>query len=139
MYPTLLSKLETTLSGITRVKEYFMNPNHSITKYPAVFYMPAGFDNRYETGQENYKTYRFVMIVIIGISQTTPAEAADLLANTVSDIIAEFDTNWDQGVIDGHRVWATLNSGEQWQMSEEKDGLVFYAPLSLEVRLLTDV
>lgn len=139
MYTTLLEKIETTLSGIARVKDHFRYPKTKLTKYPSVFYFPAGFENRYETGQENYKIFRFQMYVIVGIHQTTPEAAADVLAKTVQDIIQEFDTNWNMGVIDNHRAWVTLNSGEPWTMSQEQDGLELTAPLSLEIRLLTDI
>lgn len=139
MYTTILQKIQTTLSGIPRVKEHFGYPKTKIEKYPAVFYFPAGFENRFETNQENYKIYRFKMFVIIGVNQTTVETATDILAKTVQDIIQEFDENWNMGVIDNHRAWVVLNSGDEWQLSGEQDGMELTAQLTLEVRLLTDI
>lgn len=139
MYTTLLEKIATTLSGIPRIKDYFNYPKTKLTKYPAVFYFPAGFENRFESNQENFKIYRFQLYVIVGVGQTTAAQASDVLAKTVQDIIQEFDTNWNMGVIEGHRVWTVLNSGDPWTMSEEQDGLELTAPMTLEIRLLTNI
>lgn len=138
MYTTLLTKIGTTLGSVSRVKDSFYYPKTKLTKYPSVFYFPNGFDNSFETSQENFKTYRFDMVVIIGVEKTTVATATDVLARTVDDIIAQFDQDWDQGTVDGHRVWVSINSPGSWQLSDEQDGLELYAPLQLEIRLLTN-
>lgn len=137
MYETLLAKIQTTLDSIPRVKQSFNFPKTKITAYPAVFYFPAGFENTYETNAENFKIYRFNMVVMVGVPQKGMEESADVLARTVSAIIAQFDEDWNQGVIDGHRAWAKIDSSESWQVSEEQDGLEMYATLNVEIRLLT--
>lgn len=138
MYTTLLTKIETTLNTVNRVQENFSYPKTKITKYPAVFYFPDGFENSYETNSENFKIYKFKMFVIIGVKQTTIASASDVMAKTVQDIMAAFDEQWNMGVIDGHRAWVTLGSGDPWQLSGEQDGMELSAALNLEVRLLTN-
>lgn len=137
MIETLLSKIQTTLDEVTRVQESFKYPKTNITKYPAVFYFPAGFENSFETNAENFKTYRFTLMVIVGATQKTVDDAVGVLARTTQDIVAQFDEDWNQGTIDGHRVWVRIDSGEPWRVSEEAQGVEVYSVLSLEIRLLS--
>ncbi|RKZ11029.1 hypothetical protein DRQ25_00790 [Candidatus Fermentibacteria bacterium] len=139
MFAAIRSKIDATLAAIPEIKQYSSSPKTKISNYPYVFYFPSGFENSYETNQENLKVYRFQMFAIVGTKQTTEASASDVLAGVVDAIITKFDEDWNQGLIDNHRVWMTMDSGDSWEMSEEQDGLEIYAPLSLEFRLLTDV
>lgn len=137
MYETLLNKIGTTLGQVSKVKTYFSYPKTKIDGYPAVFYFPAGFENAFETNAENFKIYKFTLMVIIGVKQKGMEDSAGVLARTISAIVAQFDQDWNQGTIDGHRVWAKVDSSESWQLSEEQDGLELYAPLSVEIKLLS--
>jgi len=137
MYETLLSKIDTTLGKIALVKDKFHYPKTKLTKYPSVFYFPAGFENSFETNSENFKIYRFTLMVIVGANQTTLSNSIDVLAKTVQAIMSQFDEDWNQGVIDGHRVWVKLDSGEPWQVSEEQDGIEVHATLNVEIKLLS--
>lgn len=138
MYQTLISKITTTLGNVSNVKDVFTTPKTKITKYPAVFFKPVWFQNSFETQSENMATYRFLMMVLVGANGTTVENAfGTVLPNTVDAIIAQFNQDWNQGTIDGHRVTVKIDSADEWQVSEEQDGLVCYAPLSVEIRLLT--
>lgn len=142
MYSTLITKITTTLESVSNVKDIFTAPKSKLTAYPCVFFKPAGFSNEFETQNENMKIYRFIMVVITEANKrgaTVSPEYAfnTILPNTVDAIIAAFDEQWNQGTIDGHRVTVKIDSADAWEMSEEQDGLVAYAPLDLEIRLLT--
>ncbi len=138
MYETLIAKIKATLATVTQVKDVFSVPKSKLTKFPCVFFKPTGFTNTFETQNENMATYRFMMIVMVGVTQTTPENAFDvILPKTIDAIIAAFDAGWDGGTIDGHRVTVKIDNADSWEMSEEGDGLVAYAPLNLEIRLLT--
>lgn len=138
MYTTLISKIKTTLEAVTNVKEVFSIPKTKITKYPAVFFKPIGFTNDFETNKENSKTYRFTMMVIVGAQQTTLDNVFNtVLPNTVDAILAKFDEDWDGGTIDGHRCRIKIDSADAWEISGEQDGLEAYAPLNVEIRVLT--
>lgn len=137
MYETLLAKIATTLGSVARVKDSFCYPKTKLTAYPSVFYFPAGFENTFETNAENFKIYRFDLTVVVGVTQTTMENGVDVLAKTVQDIVAQFDADWNQGTISGHRAWVKVGSGDPWQVSEEQDGLEVYAKLNLEVKLLS--
>lgn len=139
MWETLISKIQTTLDGVENVKDAFSVPKTKLTKYPAVFFKPTSFQNSFETQVENLAYYRFIMIVIVGTNDQMPPSTAfnTILPHTVDAIIAKFNKDWNAGTIDGHRVTVKIDSADEWQMSEEEDGLVAYAPLHVEFRLLT--
>jgi len=139
MYATLIAYLQATLEGVANVKLVFSTPKTKLTAYPAVFFKPDGFENAYETNDENMKTYRFIMLVLVGCTQTTQENIFNtVLPNTVDAIVAAIDGAWNAGTIDGHRAWATVTSADAWEVSEEQDGLVAYAPLSVEIKLLSN-
>ena len=138
MYATLITKLDTLLNGITEVQEVFNYPKTKIDSYPAVYFQPSNFSNEFETGQENEKIYRFLVLVLIGTEGSDVATVfGTVLPATVDAIVAEIDGEWDQGTIDGHRVRAKVDSADQWEVSEEQDGIVCYAPLNVEIKLLS--
>lgn len=140
MYANLIAKIKTTLSSITKVKQYSNVPGTPITSYPYVFFKPNGFANSFETNAENAKTYNFLMYVIVGAEATTTENVFDtVLPNVVDAIVAKFDQDWNQGTIDGHRVRVLITSAEAWELAEEQDGLVGYAPLNVEIRFLSEV
>ena len=138
MYEALIAKVKTTLEAVPNVKDVFSVPKSKLTKFPAAFFKPVGFTNSFETNAENMATYRFLVIVMVGTAGTT-AEAAfeTILPHTVDAVIAQFNQDWNQGTIDGHRVTVKIDNADAWELSEEQDGLVAYAPLNVEIRLLT--
>lgn len=140
MYATLMQKIQTTLESVPNVKLVFSAPKTKIDQFPAVFYVPGGMSNQYATNAENEKVYRFTVIVIVGIEHTT-ADAVfnTVLPNTVDAVIAQFDTDWNAGTIDGHRVRVLVASAEEWGVEESQDGLTAYAPLAVEIRLLSSI
>lgn len=140
MYATLLEKINTLLAGVTEVKEVFNYPKTKIDKYPAVYFQPAGFSNSFETNQENKKTYRFLMVVIVGTANTTNQNVfGTVLPATVDKVVEAFDTGWDGGSIAGHRTTIKIDSADSWELVQDKDGIVAYAPLNVEIQVLTSV
>jgi hypothetical protein len=138
MYATLIALLTTALESVTEVKEVFSAPKTKINKFPAVYFQPAGMDNTWETNVENKKYYRFMAIVIVGTQGTTKEHVFNtVLPATVDAIVAMFDEDWDGGTIEGHRVTVKVDSADQWEVSQEQDGIVCYAPLSIEIMVLT--
>ena len=137
MYEQLITKISTTLASVTKVKDVFSYPKSKLTKFPAVFFKPNGVENSFETNSENMKIYRFLLIVMIGAAQETQENVHAVLAKTVDAIVAQFDADWDGGTIDGHRVWIKIDSADAWEVSEEEDGLIAYAPLNVEIKLLS--
>jgi len=140
MYASILAKIKATLDSVPLVKESFSTPKTKLDKFPAVFFKPESLDNNYLTNTENAKVYRFMIMVLVGATNQTVGNAfGEILPKVVDQIVAAFDEQWDQGVIDNHRVWCRLYSPNAWEVSEEQDGLMAYAPLLLEVKTTTDV
>jgi hypothetical protein len=138
MYATLIAQLKTQLESVTDVQEVFNYPKTDLSDYPAIYFQPTNFDNEFETGQENMKVYRFMVLVIAGTEGSTVEHVfGTVLPAIVDGIIAKIDGEWDRGTIDGHRVRAKVDSADQWEVSEEQDGIVCYAPLNVEIKLLT--
>lgn len=140
MYETLIGKITTTLGEIENVKDVFSTPKSKLTKFPAVFFKPDGFSNAFETGNENMKIYRFMMLVLIGSNKNMTLENifSTVLPHTVDAIVAKFDADWDQGTIGGHRVRVKVDSAGAWEVEEGEDGLTAYAPLNVEIRVLSN-
>lgn len=138
MNEELIAKVRATLESVTNIKDVFSLPKTKLTKFPCVFFKPYGFTNNFETQNENMAVYRFLMVVMVGTTQTTMQNAYEVvLPHTVDALIAQFNEDWNAGTIDGHRVTVKVESADPWEVSEEQDGLVAYAPLICEVRLLT--
>ena len=140
MYATLLAKIKSTLSSVTKVKQYSNVPGTQINNYPYVFFKPSGFTSSFETNVENANVYNFLLVVIIGTEGTTAENVFDtVLPNVVDAIVDQFDADWNQGTVDGHRVRVLINTADAWELAEEQDGLVAYAPLNLEISFLSEV
>jgi hypothetical protein len=138
MWEQLIGKINTTLGEVPSIKDVFSVPKTKLTKFPCVFFKPLAFANNFNTNRENDATYRFLMLVMVGASGTTIADAfGTVLPHAVDDIINKFNADWNQGTIDGHRVRVKIDSADEWAVSEEQDGLVAYAPMNVEIRLLT--
>lgn len=142
MYAILIQKIKDTLTATTDVQSFSTVPGEAITQYPHVFFKPDGFTNEFHTGQENEITYSFLMIVMVsaeGVGGSADKAFAQVLPVVVDAIVAQFNQDWDQGVVGGHRVRALVDSAASWQLSEEDKGLVAYAPLSVQIKALVDV
>lgn len=140
MHATLIAKIRETLATVPEIKLVFSNPKTKLAKFPCVFVKPLGYQGSWETNREDAQTYSYGLDVIVGTSGTT-VEAAfgTVLPKAVDAVTAAFVSAWDGGVIEGHRVRCRMAAGGEWQVSEAQDGLVCWAPLTLEFRLLTDV
>ena len=125
-------------NAVAEVQEVFSAPKTDISAYPAVYFQPAGFTNSFESESENMKVYKFLALVIVGAEGTTKEHIFNtVLPETVDAIVAKFDSDWDMGTIEGHRSWVKIDSADAWEASEEQDGVVCYAPLNIEIKLLT--
>jgi len=142
MYATLIQKIKDTLDHISSVSQYGTTPGEEITGYPYVFFKPDGFINEFETGSENAVVYNFLMVVVVsteGQGGSADHAFSTVLPSVVDDIVAQFNQDWDQGTIDGHRVRVLIDTASAWEMSEEEDGLQAYAPLNIQIRTLTEI
>ncbi len=140
MYEILITKVKETLLSVENVKDVFSGPKTKLTKFPSVFFSPSGFTNTFETQRENFAVYRFLALVLVGTNASLTVSQAfeQVLPHTVDAIINKFNAEWNLGTIDGHRCWVKIDSIDAWRVSEEEDGLIAYAPLNIEIKLLTE-
>lgn len=137
MYQALITKIKDTLDLVTEIKEYYAYPESKYTGYPAVIFTPSDLENNFETTNENKKIYQFTMFVIISLNNTTKQAVFETHMPTVIDaIIAQFDQDWDMGVIANHRIRALINAGS-WGVEVAQDGEIAVAQLNLSVKTLT--
>ena len=137
-YQELLIKVKATVDSITEIKESFYYPETDLTKFPCAIILPGNCENTFETVEDNMKTYRFRIWIVSGIGGTTVNNVfATVLPKVVDAVYDKFDADWDQGTIDGHRVWARIES-EEWQVISAQDGTMCYAPMILTIKLLTN-
>ncbi len=142
MYVTLIQKIKDTLAGTTGVASYSNVPGVAISSYPHVFFKPAGFINEFETGQENYITYSFIMVVMVtaeGDGGSNEKAFNTVLPSVIDNIIAKFNADWNQGTVDGHRIRVLIDSADAWEISEEENGVMAYAPLSVQFKMLSEI
>lgn len=143
MYETLIAKIKATLEELKvagLIASYSTVPGAEITTWPHVFFKPDGFTNEFNTNKENEIVYSFLMLVMVTAVAGTNGGAekafTEVLPKVVDGITAKFNTDWDQGVVGGHRVRILIDSASSWELSEEEAGLVAYAPLSVQVKTL---
>lgn len=138
IYSTLITKIKDTFSAVDSVKEVFNFPTTELTKYPSVIFVPAGFKNDYETGQENMKEYNFKAWIVIGATQTTlDSILSSAMPKVVDEVLARFDSDWNFETLNGHRVWSLIDTG-QMTISEETAGLEVSFELNIKVKMLTN-
>lgn len=138
MYTQLLTDIGAILQAIPEVASHSHVPKTDNQVFPYVYYRPAGYTNRFETTTENYKIYRFELVVYVGTNGTTMDNAFGVVLPAVVDaIIAAFDAAWDGGTVAGHRVTVNVDSADGWEVQDYQNGQVAIAPLSLEIKMLS--
>lgn len=138
MYEELTTKLLNTLNGIAKVKQVLMDPRSKITGFPAVYVNFDGGDGSFATTQENMNIVRFRMSIIIALAGVSAQDANQTILPKTADAIKEaFDTNWDQGTIDGHRVWVELTDLTAPSIVQMQDGDALVADMGGQFKLLS--
>lgn len=137
---TLINSILATLEGIEAIKEVYPYPlDGNPKKYPAVIFVKDNFDNSFDNTADNFKIYRFKMWVVVNLSGTNEKDAfTKILPNAVDKIVEAFDAAWDRGNLDGHKIWAIINSGMQGLSVEQKSKCA-WEELTLTVKLSTSV
>lgn len=138
MYSTLIPQIQDIIENVSAIKAVYPYPLPGNPKaYPAVVFVPDSMENGFDTVADNRKTLRFKLWIMVDLAGTTEEQAfAVILPNVIDKLIAAFDTAWNGGTIDGHRIWHILDSGF-WGLAEEQKSKRAFAELTLTVRLST--
>ncbi len=135
---TIIANIKTVLSGVSEIKEVKAHGFSRVTKYPAVVFLPDGFDNSFNGNKENFEVHTFKLWVIVGVTNTTLDNIYEkVLPKAVDAIKEKMNESWNGGTIDGHRVWYSLQRG-RFGMTEEDKGMEAWAELNLSIKLLTN-
>lgn len=138
MFSILIPKIKTTLESVSELAVVYDYPESKYTGYPAAIFFPVAFDNQFLTNEENLKGFNFKIVIITESKVKGTQNASNVvLAKAVDAVISQFDQDWSQGALDGHRIWWKLNAGD-WAMSVEQDSKMVYAELNLIVNLMTN-
>ena len=134
----LIPKIKLILSGITQIKEVASYPVAGVPKKsPYVIFFPSSFENSFEDTKNNFKIYKFKMWVGISLAGTNENEVfTNILPKTVDAVIAKFDSEWNGGTVDGHRIWQIIDSGT-WSLIINEKSKTAEAELTLTVKMTT--
>lgn len=137
-YTTLIPNIKASIENVAAVRDVYAYPlDGSPKQYPSVIFFPDSFENQYATTEDNFKVYRFKMWIVVDLAGTDEETAfTSILPNVVDKVIQEFDTNWNGGTINGHRVWYTMENGF-WGFEQEQKGKRAFAEMDLTVRMQT--
>lgn len=137
---TLISNINTVLSGVSNIAVVYPRPlaeNEHPTGYPAAVFFPDSWNNEFLTTNQNLRGYNFVVYVIAEANVKSVGDATTILANTVDAVMDAFDSAWDGGNIDNHRVWQRISQG-QWEYSISEAGVTIIAPINLLINVAVD-
>ena len=138
IYTSLINHIKETLEGVDSVKQIIPYPiDTAPEKQPYVVFFPDSFDNDFASTKENMKLYRFKMWIVVGTKQVGNALVfSTILPKVVDDVVAAFDGKWDAGNLDGHRVWALLNSC-LWGLTPTDKGTEAWCEMNLVIKMQT--
>ena len=111
----IVNNIKTTLENVDEIAEVIPRPlgeNETIDNYPTAIFYPVSSENSFETVSQNKKTYRYELVLLIGLKNDT-AESVFLTAmpELIDAVEAEIDKDWDAGTLDGSRVYKWIDNG----------------------------
>jgi hypothetical protein len=138
IFTNITSQIQMLLNTVTEIKRVYPYPVDSPDKNPYAIFFPAGFDNSFETTQENMRVCRYKLFIGAKVTQTTLATIfASVLPNAVDAAMEALNGGWSINAIDGHRAWLKVDSCD-WIVSQDKDGMNAVAEFNLDIKLLTN-
>jgi hypothetical protein len=138
MFSTIISLIETTLQKVDKLAKIYDYNTSNLEGFPCAVYLPVAFNNDYLTNQENIKGYSFKIYVYVETKIAGKDVALkDILVPVVDDIIKQFDTDWNFGTIEGHRVWTKMTNGN-WGIVGIAQGEALFAELNLTINLISN-
>lgn len=135
----IITQLKATFDSITEIKEVYAYPlQGDPKKFPAIIFYPESMDNSFETQNENFKIYNFIVFLSIKVSGTDVENAFGIVLPKIHDKVCEvIDEQWNLSTIDGHRCWSRVSTSNI-SMSDENAGAIVTAQLRVQIKLLTN-
>lgn len=152
---TIIQTIKEKAEAIDEIQEVLMHPEGAdivefedgvpkykgtrITSYPALVFAKDTLDSEFSDVGSNHRTVKFRAWVLVPCENVENADVWErILPNAVDAVLAKFDTGWDLGTSEGHRIWARMDSGLQGY-TPEPSGRVAWEELSLVVRYNVDI
>jgi len=135
----LITTLKTHLNNVLGIKAVYMYPlSGSPTVSPAIVCLNDGFDNSFETTQDNFKVYTFKVYLWVNVAGKTVEDIwTSVLPKATDSFIEYIDENWNMGAnVDGHRVWSRV-SGGFFRMEEGDRAKSAVSEMTLQIKLAT--
>lgn len=138
MHTYLINKIQEILESVPQIKEIFNYPvSGTPKKSPAVIFVADAFENRFEDTRANFKTYRFKLWLWINIAGSDEKKVfSDIMPKTVDALVAKFDSEWNGGTVEGHRIWQVLDTGK-WELVITDKSKTAVAEMTLTVKTTT--
>ena len=86
-----LDTLKWTGKPLVNVFDYFPI---NLAWYPSVMFEPAWLENSYMTTWDNYRTYKFKLVILQEFSTITRQRAIEILVNAFDQVVYEFDKDY---------------------------------------------
>ncbi len=151
----IIATIKEKAEAIPQIRQVFMHPEGAdivefvggqpvykgtrVTQYPALVFVKERFNSDFSDSGSNHRTLAFKGWVLVPCSNTENTDVWErILPNAVDAVIAAFDTGYDFGTVDGHRIWSRMESGLQGY-TPEPSGKVAWEELTLIVRHGVDV
>lgn len=138
MYISITKQIKTILEGVDKIAKVYSYPESDLEEYPAVVFYPVSTENDWETVNQNKRTYRYKIWVIV--EKTSGADEEKIfgviLPKVTDEIEQALDENWS--LTGDNRTWLKFDTGV-WSLQKPKDGPVTAtAEIDLSIRTLLD-
>lgn len=140
MWTTIITKVKSTVDGISQIKESYAYPlQGNPTKFPCIVFYPLTMsENEFDSTAENFKIFTLNLSVLVSLAgQTLDQVFTTTLPKIVDRVVEEFDEKWDLGTLDGHRMWIRASTGDI-DYTIDKAGGVASMNMTLQVKLNTN-
>lgn len=120
MISTIIAKLQADFEAVSEIGAVYAYPIEKPRKFPNIIFFPRSITSNYYTQNENEKAMSFAVFVnheakTLGLKEVW----TNLMPATVQAVMDKIDAEWNGGVVDGSRVWYTLETGD-WTMTLDK-------------------
>lgn len=140
MFSTIIQRLQATLETVSELEVVYPYPETEVSGYPAAVIYPVRFDNQFHSSAQNFKQYQFAIAVIQETSQAgVKAVYTQIMPGVLDAIMEAIDADWNGNVVDGGRVWYTLETGDWTFTTESPGGPSVTAFLFVTIRHVNDI
>jgi len=139
MITTIMQKLKSDFEAINEIEVVYDYPEEKPRGYPYIIFLPTSLSSAYHSQIENEKAFTFAVYINFETKELGEKKVwTELMPNAVQAVMDKIDAEWNGGVVDGARVWYTLETGDWSQIVDPKSKAtqLMRAELSITIRYL---